>query len=54
MAQGESFGRAVGPGKPVDQGLLQGTLGGLISAGEIEAPARHLAGAANRANEQKR
>ncbi len=46
MAQGEPFGGAVSPAKPVDQGLLQGTLGSLSSAGEVEAPAQHLAGAA--------
>ncbi len=46
MAQGESFGGAVGPAKPVDQGFLQGALGGLSSTGEVEAPAQHLAGAA--------
>ena len=46
MAQGEPFGSAVGPAKPVDQGFLQSALGGLGSAGEVEAPAQHLAGAA--------
>ena len=46
MAQGEPFGGAMGPAKPMDQGLLQGALGGLSSACEVEAPAQHLAGAA--------